>query len=160
MTPEHRMSAVQPHRRGRPGGFSLIELIIVMLVASILAAIAIPLYLNQVRESHRTDARSALLDLAGREERYFATQNAYTNDSTALGYTTAGDTWPQTVGSGFYQIAQPTVPAPGIPAPSYSITATAVGTQANDTACATLTVTSTGQQTSTGTGSFSTCWGQ
>jgi type IV pilus assembly protein PilE len=157
MTPEHRIIAVRPLRHGRPRGFSLIELIIVMLVASILAAVAIPLYLNQVRESHRTDARSALMDLAGREERYFATQNTYTNDSTALGYTAGGDTWPQTVGSGFYQIAQPTIAAAP---PSYSITATAVGTQANDTACATLTVTSTGQQTSTGTGSASTCWGQ
>lgn len=156
MTPEHRMSAVA-HRQGRLGGFSLIELIIVMLVAALLVAIAIPLYLNQVRESHRTDARSALLDLAGREERYFATQNTYTNDSTQLGYTTGGDTWPQTVGSGFYQIAQPTI---GASPPSYSITATAVGMQANDTACTTLTVNSAGQQTSTGTGSAATCWGQ
>jgi type IV pilus assembly protein PilE len=157
MTPEHRISAPRPLHHGRQRGFTLVELMIVVLVAAILAAIAFPLYLNQVRESHRTDARSALLDLAGREERYFATRNTYTNDSTALGYTTAGNTWPQTVGSGFYQIAQPTVVASP---PSYSITATAVGTQANDTACATLTVTSSGQQTSTGTGSASTCWGQ
>jgi type IV pilus assembly protein PilE len=161
MTPEHRISAVRPLRHGRQRGFTLVELVIVMLVAAILTAIAVPMYLNQVRESRRTDARSALLDLAGREERYFATNNAYTNDSTNLGYTAAGNTWPQTVGSsGYYQIAQPTLAAG--PPPSYSITATPVAgsPQAADTACASLTVTSTGAETSTGTGSASTCWGQ
>jgi type IV pilus assembly protein PilE len=113
-----------------------------------------------VRESRRTDARSALLDLAGREERYFATNNTYSSDSTQLGYTAAGNVWPQTVGSGYYQIAAPTVPAAGLPAPSYSITATPIGTQVSDTACTSLTVTSTGQQTSTPAGSAATCWGQ
>jgi type IV pilus assembly protein PilE len=158
MTAEHRNLARRPLRHGRPRGFTLVELIIVLLVAAILAAVAIPLYLNQVRESRRTDARSALLDLAGREERYFATQNAYTNDSTQLGYTTAGNTWPQTVGSGYYQLAQPALAAG--PPPTYSITATPLGAQVKDTACASLTVNSAGQQTSTGTGSAATCWGQ
>jgi type IV pilus assembly protein PilE len=165
MTPEHRIFARRPLRHGRPPGFTLIELMIVLVVAAILAAVAIPLYLNQVRESRRTDARSALLDLAGREERYFATNNAYTNDSTQLGYTTAGDTWPQTIGSGYYQIAQPTVPAAGITAPSYSITATPVAgsPQAADTTCASFTVTSTGQESALNSASAdesSTCWGQ
>jgi type IV pilus assembly protein PilE len=158
MTAEHRTRPRSPPRHGRHRGFTLVELIIVLLVAAILSAIAIPLYLNQVRESRRTDARSALLDLAGREERYFATQNAYTNDSTQLGYTTVGNTWPQTIGSGYYQIAQPTLAAG--PPPSYSITATPIGAQLKDTACTSLTVTSTGQQTSTPAGSAATCWGQ
>ncbi|MGA7537243.1 MAG: type IV pilin protein [Steroidobacteraceae bacterium] len=159
MTPEHRISAVRPRRHDRQRGFTLVELVIVMVVAAILTAIAIPMYMNQVRESRRTDARSALLDLAGREERYFATNNAYTSDSTQLGYTSAGDTWPQTVGSsGYYQIAQPTLAAG--PPPSYSITATPLGTQVNDTACTSLTVTSTGAETSTPAGNASICWGQ
>lgn len=153
MTPEHRISAIDPSREGRHSGFTLIELMIVLVVAAILVAIAIPMYSNQVRESRRTDARSALLDLAGREERYFATNNIYTNSAANLGYAA----FPATVGSGYYTVAAPTVPAGGA---SYSITATAVGTQAADAACASLTVTSTGQQTSTGTGSAATCWGQ
>jgi type IV pilus assembly protein PilE len=158
MTLEHRIRTVRPLRPGRPRGFTLVELVIVLLVAAILTAIAVPMYLNQVRESRRTDARSALLDLAGREERYFATNNAYTNNSTSLGYTTAGNTWPQTVGSGYYTIAAPTLTAG--PPPTYSITATPTGTQVNDSACTSFTVTSSGQQSSTGTGSTSTCWGQ
>jgi type IV pilus assembly protein PilE len=166
MKPEHRIFARHPQRQGNPRGFTLVELVIVMLVAAILTAVAVPMYLNQVRESRRTDARSALLDLAGREERYFATNNAYTNDSTQLGYTSSGNTWPQTVGSGYYQIAQPTVTAAAGTTPAtYSITATPVAgsAQAADTTCASLTVTSTGQETaldSSNNVQSATCWGQ
>lgn len=163
MKPERRIHPVPAPRRGRESGFTLVELVIVMVVAAILTAIAIPMYMNQVRESRRTDARSALLDLAGREERYFATNNAYTSDSTNLGYTTAGSTWPQAVGSGYYQVAQPTLNPAGLPTPSYSISATPTGTQVKDTTCASFTVTSTGQETAQDTGGAaqsSTCWGQ
>jgi type IV pilus assembly protein PilE len=121
--------------------------------------------MHQVRESRRTDARSALLDLAGREERYYATNNAYTTSSADLGYTTTaqGSSWPQTIGSGYYQISQPTVPAAAIAAPSYSITATPLSSQVADTICASFTVTSTGQQTAHDTSNndqSATCWGQ
>lgn len=165
MMSQHRKSGFLTPRRGRQGGFTLVELVIVMVVAAILAAIAIPMYLHQIRESRRTDARSALLDLAGREERYFATNNAYTTSSVDLGYTTSatGSVWPQTVGSGYYQVSQPSLNPAGLPNPSYSITATPLGTQAKDTTCASFTVTSTGQQTAVDSSSAdqsSTCWGQ
>jgi type IV pilus assembly protein PilE len=41
----------------------------------------------------------------------------------------------------------------------YTITATPIGIQAQDTICASFTVDQTGTQTSTGTGSLKTCWG-
>lgn len=166
MTHEYPISAPSPLRRGRQDGFTLIELVIAMVIAAILTAIAIPMYMHQVRESRRTDARSALLDLAGREERYYATNNAYTNSSVFLGYTTTaqGSSWPQTIGSGYYQISQPTVVAAAGAAPSsYSISATPLGTQVADTTCASFTVTSTGQQSAqdtSGNDQSATCWGQ
>ena len=49
-------------------GFTLVELMVTLVVAAILATIAIPAYQNQIRESRRTEAKTALLDLAGREE--------------------------------------------------------------------------------------------
>jgi type IV pilus assembly protein PilE len=165
MTPEHRISALLPLRPGRHAGFTLVELMIVMVVAAILAAIAIPMYLNQVRESRRTDARSALLELAGREERYYATNNTYTNSAAALGYSGWGSGYP--IGNGYYYLDQPNVPAaapdPTPPAaPSYSITAVPIYPQTADT-CASLTVDSTGQQTavltSGGQDTTGTCWG-
>ena len=60
-------------------GFTLIELMITLGIGAILAAIAIPMYQKQVQTSRRTDARTAVLDLAGREERYLSVQASYTN---------------------------------------------------------------------------------
>jgi type IV pilus assembly protein PilE len=48
-------------------GFTLVELMVVIVIASILMAIAIPSYKTSIRKSRRTDAKTALLDLAGRE---------------------------------------------------------------------------------------------
>ncbi|MDE2305202.1 MAG: prepilin-type N-terminal cleavage/methylation domain-containing protein [Gammaproteobacteria bacterium] len=155
-----RHSSGEALRRRRNGGFTLIELIIAMIVAAVLAAIAIPAYSSFVRQGRRTDAKTALLDMAGLEERYYSTTNTYSSAASALGYGSAA--WPVTVGSGYYQIAQPTVTAAvaptstapaGTPA-SFSITATAIGDQVNDTACQTFTVDSTGARTATS----ANCW--
>lgn len=170
MMPEHRTSPVSRLRHRRQAGFTLVELVIVMVVAAILTAVAIPMYMNQIRESRRTDARSAVLDLAGREERYFATNNAYTSSAGNLGYSGWGSGYP--IGSGYYYLKQPSIPAAApdpnaanLTTPSYSITAVPVpgSTQAADTTCASFTVDSAGYQSaqnSGGTDESSTCWGQ
>ncbi|MDE1922258.1 MAG: prepilin-type N-terminal cleavage/methylation domain-containing protein [Gammaproteobacteria bacterium] len=163
--------ALSAHRRRR--GFTLIELIVAMVIAAILAAIAIPAYSSFVRKGRRTDAKSALLDLASLEERYFTTNNTYSSAASDLGYGSAAGSvaWPAagiTVGSGYYQVSQPhvtpatpptaTAPA-GAPA-SYSITAAAIGDQANDTDCATFTIDSAGDQTASTAGNAASpsCW--
>jgi type IV pilus assembly protein PilE len=135
-------------------GFTLIELLIAVAVVSILSTIAVTAYTSQVQKSRRTDARSALLDLAGREEKLFSTANAYSALPSDLGYGAVGAPWPITVGSGYYQV---TVVVPT--ADTYSIKATPLGTQLNDTTCASLSVNQLGAQTSTGTGTAATCWG-
>jgi type IV pilus assembly protein PilE len=134
----------------RSAGFSLIELMVTVVVASILVAIAVPTYTAQVRKSRRTDAKTALLDLAGREERFFSTNNgAYTAVAASLGYS---GSFPVTIGSGYYQIAAPVVVAGTTTAvATFSITATPIGTQVNDTSCASFTINSQGQQLATGT---------
>lgn len=144
----------------RTRGFTLIELMITVTIAAVLMSIAFPLYLHQIRESRRTDARSALLDLASREERYYSMQNAYSSTATDLGYTA----WPQTVGSGYYQISQPTnINAATAAAPAtFTLTATPIAGkgQDKDTDCQTFTVTQTGQETSTGASGDTSaiCW--
>ena len=133
-------------------GFSLIELMITVVIVAILASIAIPSYSAYVLRSHRTDAKSALLDMASLEERFFSTNNSYSQTSTDLGYPAGG--LPFNVGlNGYYQITALTVLAAtpptagnnGTPA-SYSITASAVGTQIKDTQCLQFTINSAGQQ--------------
>jgi type IV pilus assembly protein PilE len=58
-------------------GFSLIELMIVVAIVALLAAIALPNYRQHVIRSHRTDATSALLRLAATEEKFYIQNNRY-----------------------------------------------------------------------------------
>ena len=51
-------------RMSRSAGFTLIELMVVVIIATILLSIAIPAYTSQIRKSRRTEARTAVLDLA------------------------------------------------------------------------------------------------
>ena len=157
---------LRPSARSRPtGGFTLIELMVVVAIATILFAIAIPSYVTYIRQSRRTEAKTAVLDLAGREERYLSTNpTAYTDVPANLGYTGFGAGNP--IGSGYYYLtvcSPATVAcAPNPPAaPSYSIMATPVAaqSQANDAQCTSFSVDSTGQQFATGTGGTAYCWG-
>jgi len=147
-------------RRWAYAGFSLIELMIVVAIAGILIAIALPSYQSQIRKSRRTDAKTALLDLAGREERYFSTNSSYSSVGTDLGLATAG--FPQTIGDGYYQVNTPTVTTgTATTVWAFSLTAAPIGAQTKDTSCASFTVTSAGAQTSLNSGgadSSSTCW--
>jgi type IV pilus assembly protein PilE len=149
-------------------GFTLVELMIVVVIATILLSIAVPSYMSQVRQSRRTEAKTAVLDLAGREERYFSTNGAiYSITPTDLGYT--GGAFPAPVGSdNYYTITvcspaancDPNVNPPAVP--SYYITATPVAgtSQAADAQCQSFSVDSTGQQFSTGTLTSQQCWAQ
>lgn len=161
MIPQHRISAFFP-ARARQAGFTLIELMIVVVIVTVLTMVAVPTYLNQLRESRRTEARNYLVELASREERYYATQNAYTSTAANLGYGGFGSGNP--VGGGYYYIAAPTLPDPNNASqPSFSLTADPVTGkgQDKDTACASFTVESNGKRTalnSGGTDNSSVCW--
>jgi type IV pilus assembly protein PilE len=146
-------------KRGTERGFSLLELMIVVAIVGILAAIAFTVYSAQVQKARRTDARTAVLDLAGREERFFSVANNYSQTPTDVGYAGA---FPQTVGSGYYSlnIAIPDPAFAGI-GPSYAITATAVNQQIADSSCASFSINQLGKQSSLDSGgvdSTATCW--
>jgi len=141
--------------RSVQGGFTLIELMITVAIVAILATIASTSYNSQVQKSRRTDARSAILDLAGREEKLFSTTNAYSAAASDLGYAAAGVNWPIVIGSKYYNVTV-TAPTPT----TYTVTATAINSQASDSQCQTLSVDQTGLQTSTPTTTpAATCWG-
>jgi type IV pilus assembly protein PilE len=152
----HRTSLLSSQR---VGGFSLVELMVTCVVLAIIVGIAVPSYNLQVRKARRADARNAVLDLAGREERFLSIANSYSQTAADMGYTA----FPMTVNNGYYRLTV-TVPDPAQPgvAPSYIITARTVGLQVNDTDCATFTVNQLGQQAALNSGgapNTATCWG-
>lgn len=137
-------------------GFTLVELMVVIMIVAILASIAIPGYTSQIRKSRRTEARNALLDAAAREERFYATNNYYSIATSDLGY--GAGPWPVNVGSNYYSLSATCTGGGKTPCTDYTLTATAINSQAKDTACTTLTLTSVGSQSSTGGAAAATCW--
>ena len=124
----------------RAGGFTLIELMIVVVIVGILAAIAYPAYQQHVREGKRADAHAALLRIATLEEKFFADNNSYTTVATVLGYATD----PAISNDRYWAISITSV----APTTSFTLTATPNAPHV-DADCATITLTSAGLRSST-----------
>lgn len=78
-------------RRVRTGGFTLIEVMIVVVVVAILAAVAVPSYHDHLRKSRRAAAQSHLMDIAQRQQQYLLDARSYAPDLATLGMSTPSD---------------------------------------------------------------------
>jgi type IV pilus assembly protein PilE len=67
-------------------GVTLLELMIVVVIIGILAAIAYPNYRQYVARAKRTEARAALLKIAVNQERFYLQNNTYTTNMMQLGF--------------------------------------------------------------------------
>ena len=129
-------------------GFTLIEVLIVVVILGIIAAIAIPSYTSFMNKTRRVDAITILSELAGEQQRFLSENNRYATSSVDLGYTAN----PVLSEEGHYTVSfeNPT-------ATSYILTATPVadGAQANDTECGAFTLNSGGVK---GSNNGADCW--
>ncbi len=121
-------------------GITLIELMIVVIIVGILAAVAYPNYQEFAARAKRNEARAALLRLATNQERFYLNNNTFTQDLTTIGFSST-PTW--ITETGYYRI-QVTA------ADSANFTATATYLQGGSEAakCASFTIDGRGAQTS------------
>lgn len=136
---------------GNAAGFSLIELMIVVVVVGIMFTIALPAYQNSMLKSKRADGKAALMDAANRQERLILDRSTYTIDMAQLGFSAN----PMISPDGNYSVAAAACSGGAITS-CYKLTATAIAGQAKDSKCQTLTLDYKGAKESTP--SANDCW--
>lgn len=120
------------HRPRHDRGFTLIELMIAVVVVAILAAVALPSFMDSIRKSRRSDAFNALSNVQQAQERWRTNNAAYTAELAASGLNI-----PATSAGGYY-----TITLANVTATTYEAVATAVAgkSQTKDGSCAKLGV--------------------
>jgi type IV pilus assembly protein PilE len=138
---------VSTHKRiqgRREVGFTLIELVVVMVVLGILAAIAIPNYSEYVQRGHRASAQAYISDLASRQVQFFIDRRRYADTVAALNVPAPAEI------ANRYTV---TIVAVAGPPATFTVTATPSGPQSDDR-CGVLTI----DQTGTKGAATTRCW--
>jgi type IV pilus assembly protein PilE len=133
-------------------GFTLIEVMIVVAIVAILAAVALPSYRDSVAKSKRAEGKAAILNAEGWLERFNTDNNRYDNPAGGGSNTLFGAKFSQVpaTGSANYNI---TVTAT---ASAYTITLTTTGSMTGDY-CGSYLKTNSGTLSTTTAGVVSRC---
>ncbi|WP_428310080.1 type IV pilin protein [Hydrocarboniphaga sp.] len=154
--------------RQRQRGFTLIELMVTVAIVGLLTIIALPAYSSYTLRTNRAVGKSALVSMAAAQETYFVDRKTYTSTLSDLGLAAYlsrdGSTAATQTSNSIYQLSSAalttngTCPATGsATSAGYTLIAAPVGSQARDTACATLCLTSSGIRLASA-GTAANCW--
>ncbi len=133
--------------RRRQGGFSLIEVMVVVAIVGILLLVGLPGFQSQLTKGRRADGMQALQNVAGRQEKFMLDRGTYTLDLTELGF----DASPMPSEEGHYSISAAAGTCGNIDN-CYLLTATPLASspQSDDALCGNLTLSSTGAKGASG----------
>jgi type IV pilus assembly protein PilE len=124
----------------RDGGFTLIELMIVVVIIAVLAAIAFPAYQQYAMETKRADAHATMLRISTLQEKFFSDNNQYATTTTTLGYAAN----PAVSNEGYWTVSIATA---GAPPSSFTLTANPNGGHTDTDCGAGITLSSAGART-------------
>lgn len=136
-------------KRASNSGFTLVELMIVVVIIAILAGIAYPSYRNYTVKSKRSDAYAGLTEAATDQEKFYSQNMRFATSMAALNSLNGLSATTRMSPDGHYAITT-------TGGTTYTLTATAQGAQATaDTSCPTITLSSSGVKSGA---SGASCW--
>ena len=127
-------------------GFTLVELMIVVVIMAILASVSVGGYRQYVRRANRVDATSALLRVSAAQERYYLQNNQYATTADELSNPPPNGLGTSATNLGLYDLAVEAADAGATVGYTVTATAAASGSQRDDDDCQVFTIDQSGKR--------------
>ncbi len=143
--------------KSKSGGFTLLELMIVVVIVALLAGLAMYNYNKYGFRARRADGKEMLMRVASAQERYFTNFNSYADTMAKLGFAATGPCATLGASEKCYYVVTTANGTTG-DTQSYLLSATPQAPSQNGDACGVLQINNTGQKLFAGNQSNGLCW--